>query len=49
MTCWVCSKPAVWKVTAEKQAAYEAPSVLVEFWACEKCVPFVEKAKGAAS
>jgi hypothetical protein len=35
--CWVCHQPATWKVTAEKQGE---PTVIVVFWACEKCVPF---------
>jgi len=36
-TCWGCGKPAVWRLIGEKQGP---PIVLVEFYACEKCVPF---------
>lgn len=37
MKCWVCNQPAVWTVTAQKAGP---PEVLVEFHACERCIPF---------
>lgn len=32
--CWVCGKPAVWQLTARKLER------VIEFGACETCVPF---------
>jgi hypothetical protein len=53
MTCWVCGKPdAVWQVTARKrgrpktEADEGTPDLLVEFSACETCVPFTVASKG---
>lgn len=35
--CWICSRPAVWRLTAERSGT---PNVVCELYACEKCVPF---------
>ena len=38
--CWICGKPAVWHLHGVKQPEPGGPVVLIEFWACEKCIPF---------
>lgn len=47
MNCWVCgSSNAVWKNQAHKEKTPDTPAVSVEYWACEKCVPFELARKG---
>ena len=41
MNCWVCGSTwAPWKVTAEKEKTEEEPAVVIEFHACDKCIPW---------